>query len=177
MMRRLGLWCAIGLLAAGAIAHADESLRIVPIRGDDTVLVTFELTDAFTDEVREAISSGLRTTFTYQVELRMVVPIWVDPLICTAVVTATDQYDNLTRRHTLTRTIDGRVQESSVAEDPAIVKSWLTTMNRLPLCQTSRLDSSRDYYVRVSARARPRGSSLIGWANTITGQAKFTFIP
>ena len=84
MNRRLWLWCVIGLLAAGAGARAAESLRIVPIVGNDKVLVSFELADAFTDEVREAISSGLRTTFTYQIELRMIVPIWVDPKICTA---------------------------------------------------------------------------------------------
>jgi hypothetical protein len=177
MNRTLCLWCVIGLLAAGAGARAAESLRIVPIVGNDKVLVTFELADAFTDEVREAISSGLRTTFTYQIELRMFVPIWVDPKICTLVVSATDQYDNLTRRHSLARTVDGRIEETSVVEDGSLVKRWLTTWNRLPLCDTSKLDSSRDYYVRVSARARPRGGSLLGWASTVTGQAKFTFIP
>jgi len=179
MKRRLPTWCVIGLLAGGvALMHAAESFRIVPIVGDDKVLVSFELADAFTDEVREAISSGLRTTFTYEIELRMVVPMWVDPTVCTATVTATDQYDNLTRRHSLARTIDGRVEEAkSIEEDTAVVKRWLTTLNRLPLCQTSKLDSSRDYYVRISARARPRGGSLLGWANPVIGQAKFTFIP
>ena len=177
MNRRLCIWCAIGLLTAGALVRAAESLRIVPIVSDDKVVVSFELADAFTDEVREAISSGLRTTFTYDIELRMAIPIWVDPTICTAVVTATDQYDNLTRRHSLSRTIDGRVEEASVTEDASVVKRWLTTANRLPLCQTSKLDSSRDYYVRINARTRPRGGSLLGWATTVTGQAKFTFIP
>jgi hypothetical protein len=177
MNRRLWLWCVIGLLMAGAIARAAGSIRIVPIVGDDKVLVSFELADAFTDEVREAISSGLRTTFTYEVELRMIVPLWVDPTICTAVVSATDQYDNLTRRHSLARAIDGRVEEASVVEDESVVKRWLTTWNRLPLCKTSKLDSSRDYYVRVSARARPRGGSLLGLANTVTGRVKFTFVP
>jgi hypothetical protein len=179
MKRRVHTWFVIGLLAAGAVAaHAAESFRIVPIVGDDKVLVSFELADAFTHEVREAISSGLRTTFTYEIELRMVVPVWVDPTICTATVSATDQYDNLTRLHSLSRTVDGRVQEAkSVPEDAALVQRWLTTLNRLPLCQTSKLDSSRDYYVRISARARPRGSSLLGWANPVIGQAKFTFIP
>jgi Domain of unknown function (DUF4390) len=177
MNRTLCLWCVIGVLAVGAGARAAESLRIVPIVGDDKVLVSFELADAFTNEVREAISSGLRTTFTYEIELRMIVPIWVDPKICTLVVSATDQYDNLTRRHSLARTVDGRIEESSVVEDESLVKRWLTTWSRLPLCHTSKLDSIRDYYVRVSARARPRGGSLLGWANTVTGQAKFTFIP
>src|SRR4029453_13417243 len=149
MKRPLHTWCVIGLLAGGAaLVHAAESFRIVPIPSDDKVLVSFELADAFTDEVREAISSGLRTTFTYEIELRMVVPLWVDPTICTATVTATDQYDNLTRRHSLAGAIAGPVEEGkSIEEAPALVKRWLTTLNRLPLCQTSKLDSSRDYYV------------------------------
>lgn len=171
------LWCAVALLAAGSVLRAAESLRIVPIVSDDNVVVSFELADGYGVDVREAISSGLRTTFTYDIELRMVVPAWVDRTIATAVVSTSDQYDNLTRRHTLSRVVDGRVAESTVSEDDNIVKRWLTTLTRVPLCRTSKLDPSRDYYVRISAQARPRGASLLGWANAITGQAKFTFIP
>jgi hypothetical protein len=167
----------MALLALVTILRADESLRIVPIVRDDKVLISFELADAYTDDVREAISSGLRTTFTYDVALRMVVPAWVDRTIATAVIGASDQYDNLTRRHSLSRTFDGRVADAAVTEDEAVARRWLTTLNRLPLCGTSKLDPSRDYYVRVSARMRPRRASLLGWANAITGQAKFTFIP
>ena len=177
MNRRLWIWCVVALLAAGAIVGAAESLRIVPLVRDDNVVVSFELADAYTDDLRETIASGLRTTFTYDIELRMVVPVWVDRTIATAVITTSDQYDNLTRRHSLLRTIDGHVEEALVTEDNAVVTKWLTTLNQLPLCRTSKLDPSRDYYVRVSARARPHGASLLGWANATTGQAKFTFIP
>ena len=167
----------MALLAASAIVRAAESLRIVPIVGDGQMLVSFELADAYTDDVRAAISSGLRTIFTYDIELRMEVPVWVDRTIATAVVSITDQYDNLARRHHLSRTVDGRVDEATVTEDEAVAKRWLTTLNRLPLCETSKLDPSRDYYVRISARVRPHRASLLGWATATTGQAKFTFIP
>jgi hypothetical protein len=105
------------------------------------------------------------------------VPISVDRTIATAVVSTSDQYDNLTRRHSLSRTVDGRVNETIVTEDEATVRRWLTTWDRLPLCKTTALDPNRDYYVRITARARPRGSSLLGLADAITGRAKFTFIP
>ncbi len=170
------IWCVAAVLASGASARAAAGLRIVPIVYDDQVLVSFELADAYTDEVRDAIASGLRTTFTYDVELRMVVPAWVDRTIATAVVSTSDQYDNLIRRHSLTRTVDGRVEEASVTEDDAVVRRWLTTLSRLPLCRTSKLDPSRDYYVRIRARVRPHRASIFDWAGGITGQAKFTFI-
>jgi hypothetical protein len=174
-----GLPVGTAILATCAIAYAAESLRIVPMVRENKVLVTFELADGFTEPVRDAIASGLRTTFTYDLELRTVVPSWLDRTIVTATVAASDQFDNLTRRHTLTRTIDGRVEDVLVTDDPAAAKAWLTTWTRLPLCDTSKLDPSRDYYVRISARTRPfSGGSLLAWATkSITGQAKFTFVP
>jgi hypothetical protein len=173
------IWGATALLiASGVFVRAAETLRIVPITSDDTVVVSFELSDAYNDAIKQSISSGLRTQFTYDIELRMVVPAWVDRTIATVVVNVTDQYDNLTRRHSLSRTIDGRVQDAMVTEDDAVARQWLTAVTRMPLCDTKKLDSNHDYYVRISARARPYSGSLIGgWANAIIGQAKFTLIP
>ena len=174
-MRRLGLLIVV-LLLSGAVGRAAESLRIVPISSDDRVVVSVELADGYTDEVRQAIASGLRTTFTYTIDLRMLVPGWVDRTVATLTVSLSDQFDNLTRRHTLSRIVDGRVDDTTVTDDDATVRQWLTTLTRLPVVRTSKLDASRDYYVRITAQARPRGGSLLGWANAITGQAKFTLL-
>jgi hypothetical protein len=175
MMRRIGL-LALAVLFSGVVGGAAETLRIVPINSDDAVVVSVELTDGYNDEVRRAIASGLRTTFTYTIELRMLVPGWVDRTVATSTVSLSDQFDNLTRRHTLSRVVDGRTDDTEVTEDDAVARQWLTTLTRLPLVRTSRLDPGRDYYVRISAQARPRGGSLIGLGNAITGQAKFTLI-
>lgn len=177
MMRRLGIWCVVGVALLGTVASTAETLRIVPLVTDGEVLVSFELSDAYTQDVRDAIASGLRTTFTYDVELRMPVAGWVDRTIATSVITTSSQYDNLTRRHTLSRAIDGRVLEVVLTENDTTVREWLTTLKRVPIYQTSRLDASHDYFVRIRARRRPSGSSLFGLASTITGQARFTFIP
>ena len=103
MQRRLWIAVVLGVLTLGTLGRAAEGVRIVPVVGDDKVLVTVELADAYNDEVRDAISSGLRTTFTYDVELRMIVPAWVDRTIASSVVSVSDQFDNLTRRHRLSR--------------------------------------------------------------------------
>ncbi len=176
MMRRLGFLVLV-LLLSGIVGRAAETLRIVPISSDNQVVVTVELADAYTDEVRQAIASGLRTSFTYSIDLRTLVPGWVDRTVATATVTLSDQFDNLTRRHSLSRMVDGRIDDTLVTDDDNVARQWLTTLTRLPIVRTSKLDPSRDYYVRISAQARPRGGSLLGWANAITGQAKFTFIP
>jgi hypothetical protein len=71
MNRRFWILFVVAVIAAAAVGRAAGSLRIVPIARDEQVFVSFNVTDGYTDEVREAISSGLRTTFTYDIELRM----------------------------------------------------------------------------------------------------------
>ena len=172
-------WLCTALMAVGAlqVAGAEERLRIVPLVDEKQMVVTLAIADAYTDDVREAISSGLRTTFTYDVELRMLVAGWVDRTIATSVVSISVQYDNLTRRHSLSRTVDGRMDEAVVTEDEEIVAKWLTSVDRLPLCSTSKLERNREYYIRVSARKRPSQSFPFPWTGPTSGQAKFTFIP
>src|SRR5262249_57655677 len=175
--RRRALMWLVACLATGAVLQAEESLKITPVVRDQQVLVSFELRDAYTAAVKEAIASGLRTTFTYDLELRTVVPIWVDRTIAPVTVSTPDLYDNLTRRHTLTRIIDSRIEEVVVTEDEATVRSWLTVWNRVPICDTSKLDPTRDYYVYITTHARPFGGSMLGLTRSVSGQAKFTFIP
>lgn len=170
-------WCGIALFVLGITLEAAEQLRIVPLVRDDHVLVTFELADGFTDEVKAAIHSGLKTTFTYTVELRLEVPAWVDRTIATAVVSNSVEFDNLTRRSSIVRLVDGKVDQTQITENDALVRQWMTSFQRLPLFKTSVLQPNREYYVRVSAVARPsNGAFLWPFGSGTSGQAKFTFI-
>lgn len=171
------------LLAAGVCAvsiglQAAEQFRIIPLVRDGTVLISFSLADGFTDDVRAAIRSGLRTTFTYTVDLRTSVPAWVDRTVASAVVSTSVQYDNLTRRHTIVRTLDGRVEAADVTESDTEVRQLVTTVDRLALFRTVRLEPNREYYVRVRLDVRPRNAAFLWpWASGSSAQAKFTFIP
>jgi hypothetical protein len=174
---RSALFCAFLLLSAAATLRAAEGLRIVPLVRDDHVLVTFELADGFTEEVRAAIRSGLKTTFTYTVDLRLGVPVWVDRTIATSTVTNSVEYDNLTRLHTVVRMLDGKVESTQVTDSETAVRQLMTSFQRLPLFRTSILEPNREYYVRISATARPtNGAFLWPWGSGTSGQARFTFV-
>ena len=166
------------LLAVSVVTvYGQEGVRIVPLVRDDAVLVSFELTDGYTPAVKDAVHSGLRTTFTYEIELRQDVPAWVDRTIATSVVTNSVQYDNLTRRATLTRTLDGHVDSTETTENEAAIRQWMTTFQKMPLFKTAELEQNREYYVRVRATARPaNGSMLWPWGSGISGITKFTFL-
>jgi hypothetical protein len=169
-------WFTVVLLVGAVSLYAQDGMRIVPLVRDDRVLVSFELADGFSDDVRAAIRSGLKTTFTYTVDLRLDVPIWADRTIGSAVVTNSVEYDNLKRLYTAVRMVDGRVEQAQL-EDESIVKQWMTSFKQLPLFRTSLLLPNRDYYVRVSAVARPtNGSILWPWGSSTSAQAKFTFV-
>jgi hypothetical protein len=177
-LQKLSVCVAAVVLLTLSRPAAAETLRVRPLVRDGQVLVSFQLEQGFTDQVREFVQSGLRTTFTYTVELKLRVPAWVDRTVGIAVVSTTVEYDNLTRRHTISRTLDGRMEESRVVEDEAIVRQMMTNFERLPLFDTDLLEQNREYYVMVRAEARPRsGAALWPWGGSTSGMAKFTFIP
>ncbi len=91
MRTRLSLAAVLALVTAVTLMAA-ENLRIVPLVHDPQVLVSVEMSDAYTDEVKDTIASGLRVTFTYDVQLRMVVAGWVDRTVAAVVVNVSDQY-------------------------------------------------------------------------------------
>jgi len=165
---------AVGIIVAPLRA---EELRIVPLVRDGNVLVTFQLTEGFTEQVRDAIRSGLKTTFTFNVELRLAVPAWVDRTIATSVVTNSVEYDNLTREAKLLRTRDGRMEKQDATSDDLVIRDFMTGFYRMPLFRTTALEANREYYVRVVATARPTNGVLLWpWGTGTSGQAKFTFL-
>ena len=164
--------CALVMTGAARPVSAQESIRVVPLARDGSVLVSFNLADGFTEDVRAAIASGLRTTITYTVELRLEVPFWVDRTIAEAVVSSSVQYDNLTRRASVTRSVDGRADETKLLEDEASIRNWLTSLQRIPLFDTARLEANREYHIRVSARTqRQRGRQIVPHARRLRPRA------
>ena len=154
-----------------------QTLRVRPLVKDGQVLVTFALDGGLTDEMKAVVQSGLRTVFTYTVELKLKAPAWVDRTVASVVLSTSVDYDNLTRRHTVSQSRNGRVEQSVVLEDPAQVAQMVTNFDRLALFDT-KLEPNREYYILVRADARPRSNaSLWPFSGTASGLAKFTFIP
>jgi hypothetical protein len=162
-----------------AAVRADaQDLSVTPIAREGQVFVSFELSNGFSADVRDAIQSGLPTTFSYDVELRRSSTI-LDRTVAALTIDASVRFDNLTRRYQMSRTIDGRVEDARPTEDQDAVRRWLTHFERVPLSSTMALEANGDYYVRVRARTRPHNGWFIWpWDRAgVLGHAKFTFIP
>jgi hypothetical protein len=161
---------------AATIDGPEPDIRVTPIERDGQVFVSFDLSDGLTPDVRDAIQSGLSTTFSYEVEMRRGSTLF-DRTIASVTITATVRFDNLTRRYQMSRTLDGRVEDARPTEDQEAVRGWMTHFERIPLSTTSTLEANGEYYVRVRAHTRPHnGWFFWPWGGSAHGQAKFTFI-
>ncbi|MCX6552817.1 MAG: DUF4390 domain-containing protein [Acidobacteria bacterium] len=170
---------AIVLAAVALDAGTSGEVQVSTLVRDGRVYVSSTLTDGVIEELDEAIQSGLTTTFTYETELRRPVSIWFDRVLATATVSAAVQFDTLTGRYQLSRSVDGRIEDSKVSDDKAAVKRFVTAFERLPLFGTADLEPNVEYYVRVRVRTRPRVTWFF-WPwdrGSATGFARFTFIP
>jgi hypothetical protein len=180
--RLIALAAGLALLSAArtSVRAADPAaLEVKSLAKDGRVLVSFTLVNGFTSELQAAIRSGMAATIAYEVELRRGGTLWFDRTLASSTVTASTQYDNLTRQHRLSRTVDGRGEEPRLTEDEREVREWMTVFRQLSLFSTQALEANAEYYVRVRARTRPRVSWLPLWPwehGAPTGEARFTLI-
>jgi hypothetical protein len=169
---------AVLLAVLQAPAAPEQSINVTPLVRDGHVLVSFELSNAFSDEVRTAIHSGLEITFVYGVELKRSSTMWLDRTIAATTITAGVRFDNLTRKYHVTRKADGRIDRVEILEREEEVRELLTSFDRLPLFRSAILEPNGEYYLRVRAHTTPRNATFVWpWQGTdVAGQAKFTFI-
>jgi uncharacterized protein DUF4390 len=168
------VWLASFAALQVAVGEPDISVR--PIARDGQLLVSFEMRGGLTPEVRDAIQSGLPTTFSYDVELRHSGG-WFERLLASTTVSATVRFDNLTRRYQMSRSVDGRVEGARASETFDEVGGWMTRFERVALWGTTALEANGEYAVRVRAHTRPRNASFLWpWGGTVLGHATFTFV-
>ena len=173
--RFLALVLGALVLEGGGSPH----VNVGAVARDGRVYVSSTVGDGLMDGLSDAIQSGLTATITYEAELRRPVSIWFDRTIGTATVAASVQHDTLMRRYQLSRSVDGRIDDSKVSEDQADAARFLTGFDRLPLFSTADLEPNAEYYVRVRVRTRPRQTWFFWpWGrDAASGLARFTFIP
>jgi|SRR5262249_40591737 len=167
------------LLALLMGGQGAQILQVTPLPRDGEVLVSFKLDEAMTDDIKAAIQSGLTVKFVYKVELRRSSAVWFDRTIASAVVGASVKYDNLTRRYSVARSLDGRMDWADTTQKEDEAWRWLTSdFARLSLFRGVALEPNAEYYIKVRANASPHNASFIWpWAaDDAVGLAKFTFV-
>jgi hypothetical protein len=178
MTRRVPLVVAACLTAGAALMAAAADIRVTPVIADGQVSASFSAPASFGDDTRDVVKSGLRVTFTFNVELRRPSSVWLDRTLGAAVVASAVTLDNLTGVYQVSKAQDGHVIWSERTEDEAKVRVWMTTFDRVPLNPSERLEANGEYYLRVRLQATPRPTFSL-WpfgSDAAAGRADFTFI-
>lgn len=115
----------------------------------DMYVASARLRGGLTPEILEEIDAGLETTIGYRFNLyrrRAGLP---DESLIKRRVRCTVRHDALTRQYTLTRRIDGEVQDTRVTGDARAMRDFLTSLDRVPLVPRVDLLEGQAYYLRA----------------------------
>lgn len=174
-----GAWTLVSACVGMPTALAAEIVDLLPVIKQGRVLVSFEVEDAFDDDIERAIESGLPVTFRYKIELKRVRRFWMNAKVSVRIVETTVSYDNLTERYSLTRSIDGEVDASEITMDTNAMRRFMTYFEFLSLFDTDTMKPDDEYYLRVNGVMRERNRFFFipwdrkaGWT-----KAYFTFMP
>jgi Domain of unknown function (DUF4390) len=178
-MRRVVFALCSLLLLSAPVAADQQTLQVVPLTRDGQVLVTFKLEQAFTEDTRAAIHSGLPISFVYRIQLKRSSAAWVDRTIASTEVRTTVKYNTQTKRYHVTRYVDNSIEDMETIEQEEVAWAWLTSrFERMPLFQKVKLETNGEYYLRVSAHSSPRNAAFVWpWQiDDVVGLAKFTVV-
>jgi hypothetical protein len=179
MLRGISLAVVMLVALLDGTPTVAQTIEITPLARDGRVLVSFRFSDAFTEELRAAIHSGMNVTFYYQVELRRSTTFWLDRTMDTAAVATSVRHDTLTGKYHYTRMLNGRTERAEQTQSYDSVREWLTVFDKLTLFNTKSLERNAEYYVRVRVYTTPRNASF-AWPwnqHDVMAQTKFTFLP
>jgi hypothetical protein len=124
----------------------------------DGYVTSFRVEDAFGDETRDEIASGLPVTFRYFLEVRR--RGWFRTPIAEHEVAVTVELDTLTRQYHLTRYLDGQVTASLATDKPDEMQRWMSAVADLrlgPLPEARR--AAGPLFLRVKCRL---GAGFVG---------------
>jgi hypothetical protein len=139
-------------MAAIAAPAADETLQIrdleVVVDGD-VYVASARLPDGLTPERIEAIDAGLETAIAYRLNLYRERTGLPNQTVTRQRIECTVRHDALTRQYTLTRRIDGELQETKVTSDEAQMREFMTELRRVPVATVDELRAGEAYYLRA----------------------------
>jgi hypothetical protein len=138
------------LVIANAGAAQDATLTNITVSNTrDDLLLYLNLEGAFREEMKNAILSGVPSTFSYFAKLNRVRNFWFDKDIADIEVTHTIYYDNLKKEFTVKRS--WKEDNPEVTKSFVEAKRWMTEINSLKIIPLNRLEKDEQYQLRVKA--------------------------
>ncbi|MFQ5329891.1 MAG: DUF4390 domain-containing protein [Thermodesulfobacteriota bacterium] len=147
---------SFSLLMVSPASSEDASIENVVITRDGDLRISFEVANAFTGEVEEAIASGILTSLAFTIELHRKRRLWFDGAVARRYFRHTVKYDTLREEYSLLREENG--VESIVEKSLAVVQEAMTKVEGLQLISMAELKRGKSY--RITLQAERDGAHL-----------------
>jgi len=191
-------WAAVSCLAAAAALSASaggeagngkpsiEDLEVA--LSGERVVVSFRLVGGLDDEALERIHSGIALTFRHRLDVvaKRAMPLVPAKVLARSRVASTVEYDSLTRRYHLYRSVEHESDVKKLAppidETTATtnsldeVRSWMTEFRDLLVYDPSRTFPERELRIRVRSSLSRRYVMWI-FPSTVSASAERTIEP
>ena len=143
-------WLITGFSVAPAIANPTLT-HLAAEREGELYQASCRLEGALTPEVEEEIGAGLATSIEYRLHVYRRRTAFFDQLVLKRRVECSVRYDTLTQQYTLTRRLDGELQETRVTDDKAAMRQFLTSLSAVPLLEARALEADGSYYLKAKS--------------------------
>lgn len=115
----------------------------------DDLLLYLKVEGAFSEKMKNAILSGVNTTFSFFISLRLVRNLWPDKKIAEIKVTNTIKYDNLKKKFFITKS--WKDDEILVTQSLIEAEKLMTSIDSLKIVPLSRLEKGRQYQIKAKS--------------------------
>ena len=121
-------------VAPQAKAREDEArIEYVRVRlAEDQVLVSFQLTDVFNEDLERRLESGLLTGFAFQIDLLRDRKSWFDTNVDSGRLRVDAMYNAVTREYLVNYRYDGKLIESRLVREPEELRRAMTEFSDFP---------------------------------------------
>ena len=133
------------------VSYAKEASlsNIIVTNTRDDLLVYLTVEDAFKEEMQQAITSGVPTTFSFLITLNRVRSLWMDAEIADIKVSNTVKYDNLKKEFVVTRSWENGTPVVTQSFDEA--KKLMSEIDGLKVVPLYKLQKGQRYQLAAKA--------------------------
>jgi hypothetical protein len=155
MRIRICLFTLYICLSTSGLAWGGQDPRITDVivtNAKDDLILYFKVEGCFTEDLQQAILSGVPTTFTFMASLGRVRNFWRDKNLASLEIGHTVKYNNLKNEFVITRSEDnGR---SIVVNSLDEAKIIMAEVEHVRIAKLTTLERNHRYQVRIKAELR-----------------------
>jgi hypothetical protein len=144
--------CCLTLLGLPGNSYAKQQALIENIKlanTRDDLLTYFEIKNAFTSKMNEAVKNGIPTTFSFHINLYKTDGSWFNKRIANVKIKSTLKYNSLKKEYTIHRPWKSSQDVTTQSYDEA--KSLMTDIDNLKIIELKNLVKGDKYQLRIKA--------------------------